>query len=80
MIEKRIKEVMASVMNIDVSGIKEDASPETISSWDSVKQISLILSLEEEFNIQFTDEQTVTLRNLCIIKKTIEKILNLPST
>lgn len=76
MVEQRIKEVIASVMDIDLSEIGDNASPETIKVWDSIKQISLILSLEEEFNIHFSDEQTLDLINFKIIMRTIENILN----
>jgi acyl carrier protein len=75
-VEQRIKEVIASVMDIDLSEIGDNASPETIKVWDSIKQISLILSLEEEFNIHFSDEQTLDLINFKIIMRTIENILN----
>jgi len=63
-------------MDIDLSEIGDNASPETIKVWDSIKQISLILSLEEEFNIHFSDEQTLDLINFKIIMRTIENILN----
>lgn len=75
MLEKRIKEVMATVLGVNLSEIDENASPGTIEAWDSLKQMSLILSLEEEFNIHFTDDQTVELLNYKLIKITIEDIL-----
>ncbi len=57
--EQKIKEVMAKIFDIAVEKIDENTSPETIATWDSLKHMSLILSLEEEFDIQFEDEELI---------------------
>lgn len=57
--EQKIKEVMAKIFNLAVEEIDQNTSPETITIWDSLKHMSLILSLEEEFNVQFEDEELI---------------------
>ncbi|MDD5198753.1 MAG: acyl carrier protein [Terrimicrobiaceae bacterium] len=57
--ETRIKRVMASVFGIEESQIGDDSSSETIEEWDSLRQMNLILALEEEFGIRFSDEETL---------------------
>ncbi len=57
--EQKIKEAMAKIFDIAVEKIDENTSPETIATWDSLKHMSLILSLEEEFDIQFEDEELI---------------------
>ena len=56
-IENRIKNVMAAVFEFTVDKINDDASPDTIESWDSLKHMNLIIALEEEFNIVIPDEE-----------------------
>ena len=58
---------MAQVMNVPIESVKEDSSPETIETWDSLKHMSLILTLEEEFRVQFSDEEIVEMLSVAII-------------
>lgn len=71
--ESRIKVVMGNVLNIDSDTIKDDSSPDNIKDWDSIKHMNLIFALEEEFKIQFDDEEIVDsmkyINILNIIKK-----------
>ena len=62
--KKKVFEIMAQVMNVPIESVKEDSSPETIETWDSLKHMSLILTLEEEFSVQFSDEEIVTMLNV----------------
>jgi acyl carrier protein len=70
--EKRIKSTMASVFNLDESQIDENASPSVIAEWDSLKHMNLILALEEEFGITFTDDEIVELLNYKLIYQTLK--------
>ena len=47
--------------------IPENAAPELIDEWDSLKHMSLIVALEEEFSIRFTDNEMTSLLNLELI-------------
>jgi len=57
--EQKIKSVMASVLSISPDEINEESSPNTIPSWDSLKQMNLITVLEEEFDMELSDEQVI---------------------
>lgn len=66
--EDRIKNVMAAVLDISSEEINDDSSPDTIESWDSLKHMNLVVALEEEFGIQFTDEEIVEIVSYTLIK------------
>ena len=66
--EERIKGVMSSVFNVPKGEIQSDASPDTINSWDSLRHMNLIIGLEEEFDIEFDDEDIGNLLNYDLIK------------
>ena len=66
--EERIKGVMSSVFNVPKGEIQSDASPDTINSWDSLRHMDLIIGLEEEFDIEFDDENIGNLLNYDLIK------------
>lgn len=57
--EDKLKSVFSSVFGIPETDVTEDSSPETIDSWDSLKHMNLIVALEEEFEIEF-DEDEIT--------------------
>jgi acyl carrier protein len=59
--EQRIKSVMAMTFGLDVNRVGNDASPDTLERWDSLKHMQLILSLEEEFSVEFSDDQVTNL-------------------
>ena len=58
---------MSSVLGISEDLINENSSPDTIDSWDSLKHMSLVVALEEEFKIEFTDENITELINMKLI-------------
>ena len=73
--EKRIKQVMASVFDINDSDIDENASPDTIGAWDSLHHMNLIVALEEEFNVSFTEDDMSNLLNYKLIKLTLGELI-----
>jgi acyl carrier protein len=72
-IEERIKNVMASVFDVAIDKIRNDSSPDTIHSWDSLKHMNLIIGLEEEFDIELDDSVIGNLLNFDLIKIYIEE-------
>ena len=70
-IEERIKNVMSAVFEISGVEIKNDSSPDTIESWDSLKHMNLIVALEEEFEMEFTDDEILDMMNYKLIESII---------
>jgi len=66
-IEERIKNVMAAVFEVPAEQINDDSSPDYIESWDSLKHINLVVALEEEFRIEFLDDEIIELLNYSIV-------------
>jgi len=75
-IEDRIKNVMSAVFEISIEEINDESSPDTIELWDSLKHLNLVIALEEEFNVQFTDDNLIELINLKLIKLVVTDILS----
>ena len=71
----KVKKIVASVFNLEVDSVKDDASPDNILNWDSLNHMNLIVSLEEEFKIRFTDEEISEMLNLDLIVYTIKQKL-----
>ena len=69
--EETIKRIMAAVFNLPVDEIKDDSSVDSLESWDSIKHINLVCALEEEFPVEFTDEEILEIVDYASIKKII---------
>ena len=74
MIEVRIKKIIASVMNVPLETITNESSPDNIASWDSLKQMNLIMTLEQELNIEFSEEQVYELLNCELIIQAVREM------
>ena len=64
----RIRKVMAAVFELPIDEINDDFSPDNYASWDSLKHMNLVVALEEEFDIEFVDEEIIEMMNLSQIK------------
>jgi len=72
-LKDRILKIVSQVMDIPQEQLNEDSSPDTVENWDSLKHMNLILALEEEFNIIFSDEEIVEMLSVKIIVETLKE-------
>jgi acyl carrier protein len=72
-IDEKIKEVMSSVFDMPVENIDDNSSPDTIENWDSLHQMNLIVALEEEFGVTFSEDDISSMLNYKLIKLTLSE-------
>jgi acyl carrier protein len=70
--KERVLNIVSNIMNWPLKKINEDSSHDDIVTWDSLNQINLILALEEEFGVRFTDDQVVQMLSVRSIIETLE--------
>ena len=73
--EETLKQVMATVLNVDVAAISPDASMDTLTTWDSLRHMNLVLTLEEEFKVSIPDEDAGNITSYKLIKLVLEDLL-----
>lgn len=56
--------IATAILGVPASELTVDASPATVSSWDSFQQILLILAIEEAFGISFPEEDILSMDSL----------------
>jgi len=61
--EKRIKKVISEVLCVPMEEIQPDFSSDTAEQWSSLAHLTLIIALEEEFGVHFSDSESVELRS-----------------
>lgn len=65
----RLYNLIASVMNVPVSHINDDSSPESINSWTSFNGYVLLYELEKEFKVKFTLDEALDVKKISDIKR-----------
>lgn len=63
----RVIEVMAAVFAVSISDISEDMTLGHSRNWDSLKHMNLIMALEEEFGVSFTNDDVVEMISFPLI-------------
>ena len=74
-IDERIKDVMSAVFEVDAEIINEGSSQDNIESWDSIKTLDLIVSLEEEFGVTIPIDEVGNMTNFKYIKSILEELV-----
>jgi acyl carrier protein len=65
--EEKVLNVLSVVFNKPADTLNGDSSPDTIEEWDSIMHINLVLAIEEEFGVKFTDEEILEMMNVSLI-------------
>lgn len=72
--KEKVCEILSQVMGVRSEELNDDSSPDTVENWDSLRHMNLILALEEEFEVQFTDEQIIDMMNVKLILLILEEV------
>ena len=73
--ENTLKQVMATLLTVDVAAIDAEASMDNIPTWDSLRHMNLVLALEEEFKVSIPDEDAGNITSYKLIKLVLEELL-----
>ncbi len=66
-IENRTRAVLGKVLQIPPQDISADVSRKTLPVWDSLKHMNLILALEDEFSVEFNDQEIAGINSLDLL-------------
>jgi acyl carrier protein len=56
-LQERVFTIVADVLEVPPGSVTPASSPETLETWDSVHHLNLVLSLEQEFHLQFEPDE-----------------------
>ncbi len=74
--ESQVKEIIARVLNVDLSVISNDLSSGDIPEWDSVGNLAIISTLEQELDVEFPLEDLFDLTSVRSIVDEVNKLIN----
>ncbi|MFA6536534.1 MAG: acyl carrier protein [Candidatus Paceibacterota bacterium] len=70
---EKLNQILAKVLEIDPNSITDLTSPENTPSWDSFNGLLLITELEKGFEVKFTIDEVVAVKNVGDIKKALKR-------
>lgn len=65
--------IISKVLNVSLSEIHDESSPETIESWDSFMGYVLLDEIENAFNVKFSLDESLEIKNVSDFKKLLLK-------
>jgi acyl carrier protein len=66
---EKVRNIVAEVSEVDVAHVSLQSSPDNLEEWDSLAQVNIVLSLEQEFGHQFSPEQ---IESMVSVEKILE--------
>lgn len=72
-VDQRLSKVFTEVFELSPDQVSDEASPNTIERWDSMNSMVLAMALEEEFAVQFSDQELMQMTSYRLIRKTLEQ-------
>lgn len=73
---ERVAKVVAAVFELSASEVSDDMALGRTRNWDSLRHMNLILALEEEFGIGFTDDEVIEMISVALILETLRAKLS----
>ena len=58
-LEQRVSKIVSNIMSVPLESVGPESSPDNLDAWTSVQHMNLILALEQEFDVQLSDDQIV---------------------
>ena len=73
--EDKLKQIVADVLEVEPGAIGPDFSMDTVEQWDSLRHMTLVLSIEDAFGISIPDEEAANITSWPLIRLVVEEQL-----
>jgi acyl carrier protein len=58
-VEERIRELFATMLQVDPAEISDETTPDRVARWDSMQHLILVSGFEEEFGVDVDPEEAI---------------------
>ena len=72
--DTKLKQVMADVFGVPADSINDASTLDNIEPWDSTGHLNLVLALEEQFDVHFTEDQMAEATSYPLLKRALEEL------
>ena len=67
----RVAKVFADVLGIATEQVSDATSPDNTPQWDSMAAMTLVVALEDEFDVRLSTAEIISMRNVAIVRKVL---------
>jgi acyl carrier protein len=71
----RLEKVFRVVFDDEALAIRPETTANDVDGWDSLSHVNLIVAVEAEFSIRFTQREVLTFRNVGDLHRCVESKL-----
>ncbi len=68
-----LEDVLERVLEEPADSFDDDSSPDTVLSWTSLRHVTLLVEIENEYGIRFTNAEMTTMRSVGDIRTALTK-------
>lgn len=72
-VDAKVQNLLSEVLQIPSAEITDDLTMKAVDSWDSLKHMELIVSLEQSFDIQLSFDDIVAMQSVSEIKRVLRE-------
>jgi len=72
-VDAKVQNLLSEVLQMPSSEITDDLTMKAVDSWDSLKHMELIVSLEQSFEIQLSFDDIVAMQSVSEIKRVLRE-------
>jgi acyl carrier protein len=69
----RLHDVFAQVLDEPADHFTDDSSPENMLKWTSMRHVTLLIEIENAYDIRFSNTEMTTMRSMGDIKAVLAK-------
>jgi acyl carrier protein len=64
-------QLFADVLRVDPAELNESSSPDNIKQWDSLAAMSLVVAIEERFQVQLSTKEIMKMSTVGLARRTL---------
>lgn len=71
--DQSLNQLIADALGLAYEEISDDSSPDTLSEWDSITHLNLVMAVEEAYEVQLTPEDALDLNSVKLFRLYLEE-------
>jgi len=69
--DQRLQQIFREIFGNDSLALSDSLSPETLPAWDSLAQVNLIMTCEQEFGVKFSTDEQLEIHSVAALKSVL---------
>lgn len=69
----RLEKIFAEVLDVPAHTISDDASQDNLGEWTSLRNVTLLVTIEQQYGIRFSTAEMTTMRSVGDIRSALAR-------